>query len=162
MEIVVVLDQIRSMYNIGSFFRTCDGAGVSKLVLTGYTATPPRKEISKTALQAEEHVPWEHYETILEAIEALKKEGYTIVAVEKNDKSIDIRDFIRDTHTPHAIHHTRLACIFGNEKEGVHAEALEVADYVVHLPMYGHKESLNVAVSGGAFLYGLRCALPQE
>ena len=155
MEIVVVLDQIRSMYNVGSFFRTCDGAGVQKLVLTGYTATPPRKEISKTALQAEEHVPWVHYPTVLEAVHALRAEGYQIVAVEKTEESVDIRAFTRHSLTPHS----RLACIFGTETDGVHADALALADCVVHLPMLGHKGSLNVAVSGGAFLYALRlCA----
>lgn len=147
-----MLDQLRSMYNVGSFFRTCDGAGVKKLILTGYTATPPRKEISKTALQAEEHVAWEHFEDPIEAVKTLKIEGYSIVAVEKNENSVDIRDFLPTLSTE-----SRLACIFGNEKEGVHEAVLQMADHVVHLPMMGHKESLNVAVSGGAFLYTLRC-----
>ncbi|PIV90460.1 TrmH family RNA methyltransferase [Candidatus Gracilibacteria bacterium CG17_big_fil_post_rev_8_21_14_2_50_48_13] len=153
MEIVVVLDQLRSMYNVGSFFRTCDGAGVRELILTGYTATPPRKEISKTALSAEEHVPWRHFETIVEAMHHLRAEGYLLVAVEKNDASMDLRTFL-----PTLTKESRVACIFGNEKEGVHAEALALADAVVHLPMLGHKDSLNVAVSGGAFLYALRLA----
>lgn len=153
MEIVVVLDQLRSMYNVGSFFRTSDGVGAKKLVLTGYTATPPRKEISKTALQAEEHVVWEHYDDVMDAVTALRKEGYLIVAAEKTDDSLDIRDFL-----PQLPEDARVACVFGNEKEGVHEAVLAVADYVVHLPMLGHKGSLNVAVSGGAFLYALRLA----
>ena len=151
MEIVVVLDQLRSMYNVGSFFRTCDGAGVRELILTGYTATPPRKEISKTALSAEEHVPWRHVETAALAATQLQEAGYVIVAVEKNAESVDIRE-IGARIAPEA----KIACVFGNEKEGVSPEVLALADVVVHLPMWGHKESLNVAVSGGAFLYALR------
>lgn len=138
------------MYNVGSFFRTCDGAGVKKLVLTGYTATPPRKEISKTALHAEEHVPWEHCNLLEDAVVALQAEGYAIIAVEKNATSLDIRDWL-----PTLAADVKIACIFGNEVDGVSAEVLKHCDAVVHLPMLGHKESLNVAVSGGAFLYTL-------
>lgn len=151
MEIVVVLEKIRSMYNVGSFFRTCDGVGASRLILTGYTAIPPRKEISKTALHAEEHVPWEHYETGGDAVRSLKEAGYFVIAVEKSAESVDLRDFVA------APLPQKVACIFGNEVDGVSEDVLALADAVVHLPMLGHKESLNVAVAGGAFLYGLRC-----
>lgn len=141
-----MLDRIRSMYNVGSFFRTCDGAGIAKLILTGYTATPPRKEISKTALHADEHIPWEYYDTALHAVVELKQQGFTIVAIEKNDKS---RDF-RETDLTHC---EKVCFIFGNEVEGVDAQVLDQSDHTVHLPMLGIKESLNVAVSGGAILY---------
>lgn len=133
------------MYNVGSFFRTCDGAGVSKLILTGYTATPPRKEISKTALHADEHLPWEYYEDALEAVTLLKKEGFLIVSVEKNANS---RDF-REIH----LEGEKVCFIFGNEVDGVSEDILALSDHIVHLPMLGMKESLNVAVSGGAILY---------
>lgn len=147
----MVLDQLRSMYNVGSFFRTCDGAGVGELILTGYTATPPRKEISKTALSAEEHVSWRHVETAALAARELREAGFLIVAVEKTKDSMDIREFL-----PSLPKEAKVACVFGHEKEGVSPEVLALADAVVHLPMWGHKESLNVAVSGGAFLYALR------
>lgn len=142
----MLLEKIRSMYNVGSFFRTCDGAGVSKLILTGYTACPPRKEISKTALQADELVPWEHVENAFEAVVALKKQGYFIVAVEKNTQSQDFRHVNLQEKE-------QVCFIFGNEVEGVSSEILEISDEIIHLPMLGGKESLNVAVSGGAILY---------
>lgn len=142
----VLLDKIRSMYNVGSFFRTSDGAGISKLILTGYTATPPRKEISKTALHADEHIPWEHFENVMDAVLALKQEGFTIVSIEKNDNSTDFREI--------ELGHLEKVCfVFGNEVEGVAKEVLDQSDYIIHLPMLGIKESLNVAVSGGAILY---------
>ncbi|MFN7160124.1 MAG: TrmH family RNA methyltransferase [Candidatus Gracilibacteria bacterium] len=146
MKKYVLLDKIRSMYNVGSFFRTCDGAGISKLILTGYTATPPRKEISKTALHADEHIPWQHYENAMDAVLELKKEGFIIVSVEKNNISKDFRE--TDLHT-----YEKICFIFGNEVEGVASGILEISDHIIHLPMLGIKESLNVAVSGGAILY---------
>lgn len=134
------------MYNVGSFFRTCDGAGISKLILTGYTATPPRKEISKTALHADEHLPWEHFADPMDAVRTLKNDGFTIIAVEKNEMSKDFREVTLASHE-------KVCFIFGNEVDGVGDEILEQSDFVVHLPMLGIKESLNVAVSGGAILY---------
>lgn len=148
MEIVIVLDRIRSMYNVGSFFRTCDGAGVKNIIITGYTATPPRKEISKTALHADEVVPWEYVKDPVDAVQALKRQGYDIIAIEKNASSEDIRTF---NPSPDA----KLCLIFGNEVEGVTEELLQEADRTIHLPMLGVKESLNVAVSAGAVLYRL-------
>lgn len=146
MTTYVLLDNIRSMYNVGSFFRTCDGAGVQKLILTGYTATPPRKEISKTALHADEHVAWEHYPTVEEAVNALQQEGFTIIAIEKNEESKDFRRVDLSQYE-------KKCFIFGNEVEGVKKEILQISNEIIHLPMLGMKESLNVAVSGGAILY---------
>lgn len=146
MTTYVLLDNIRSMYNVGSFFRTCDGAGVQKLILTGYTATPPRKEISKTALHADEHVAWEHYTSVEEAIQVLREEGFAIIAIEKNEQSQDFR-------TVDLSKYEKKCFIFGNEVEGVKQEILAISNEIVHLPMLGIKESLNVAVSGGAILY---------
>lgn len=146
MRVRVMLDRIRSMYNVGSFFRTCDGAGVAALYLTGYTAHPPRKEISKTALGAEETVPWEHGSDPLPLITRLKSEGVQIIAVEKTDTSVDFREVQLAPDQD-------VCFVFGNEKDGVSQEILEHADLVMHLPMLGHKGSLNVAVAGGAVLY---------
>ena len=134
------------MYNVGSTFRTCDGAGVAKLILTGYTATPPRKEISKTALHADEVVPWEHFDDPLVAIHDLKSQGFRIVAIEKNVESIPLKEF---SYTQD----DKICFIFGNEVEGVSSKVLAEADVVCHLPMLGLKESLNVAVCVGAVLY---------
>lgn len=146
MVITVLLDKIRSMYNVGSAFRTCDGAGVSKLILTGYTATPPRKEISKTALHADEVVAWEHFEDPLDAIAQLKADGFRIVAIEKNAHSIPLKSL-------EYTEESKVCFVFGNEVEGVSEGVLAEADMICHLPMLGIKESLNVAVCVGAVLY---------
>lgn len=146
MKTIVLLDRIRSMYNVGSFFRTCDGAGVAKLYLTGYTAFPPRSQITKTALGAEETVPWEYDEDVMKVIEKLKNDGVIIVSVEKNERSVDFS-------TVHFKEDDTVCFIFGNEVEGVSEEIQEVSDFIIHLPMRGEKASLNVAVSGGAILY---------
>lgn len=146
MKTFVLLDRIRSMYNVGSFFRTCDGVGVVKLYLTGYTAYPPRPQISKTALGAEEVVPWEYCEDVMKIIEKLKNEGVIIVSVEKNEKS-------KDFSTVNFKEDDTVCFIFGNEVEGVSEEIQEISDFIIHLPMRGEKASLNVAVSGGAVLY---------
>ncbi len=143
---VLLLDRIRSMHNVGSIFRTCDGAGVSKLVITGYTATPPRKEISKTALDADQVVPWEYISDPLEAISRLRDEGYTIVAVEKNASSKDMREVS-------FLEKENVCFILGNEVDGVSDMILDVVDHTIHLPMLGLKESLNVSVCAGALLY---------
>ncbi len=134
------------MYNVGSTFRTCDGAGVSKLILTGYTATPPRKEISKTALHADEVVPWEHYDDAMTAIAFLKSQGFRIISIEKNAESIPLR-------TLEYTDDDKLCFVFGNEVEGVSQDVLDASDAVCHMPMLGMKESLNVAVCVGAVLY---------
>ena len=146
LPVVVVLDRIRSVYNVGSFFRTCDGAGVRKLYLCGYTGFPPHKGIAKTALGAEQQVPWEHRASAAELVDELSSAGYQIVAAETASASVDLYGW-----TPRFP-----ACIvFGNEVDGVAPEILERADACVSLPMTGVKDSLNVAVAGGAFLYEL-------
>ncbi len=142
----VLLHNIRSMHNVGSVFRTSDGAGVSKIYLTGYTPCPPRKEIYKTALGAEEVIPWEYHPDPLPLLKRLKKEGIEVVALEKNQNSKNIQDF----HSNHSV-----CMILGNEIEGVNEELLQLSDVVLHIPMHGKKESLNVSVAFGVGIYSL-------
>lgn len=147
---VLILDNIRSLHNVGSLFRTADATGVGKLYLVGVTPNPidrfgrVQKEIAKTALGAELEIPWEHVDSILELIEKLKKENYIIVALEQDEKSVDYKEIPKDKN---------IALILGAEVEGVSKEALTNSDYILELPMKGHKESLNVSVAGGVALY---------
>ncbi|MBT3834860.1 RNA methyltransferase [Candidatus Peribacteria bacterium] len=147
MNIYVIAHNIRSLWNVGSIFRTCDGFGVKKLFLTGYTGRPPRKEITKTALGADEFVAWEHVDEPMRVIEDLKKEGVQIVSLEQTDSSIEISDF--EPKFP-------LCLILGSEIAGVRDDLLESSDAVVEIPMLGQKESFNVAVSTGIALNELR------
>ena len=145
-EVYVLAHNIRSLHNIGSFFRTSDGAGVSKIYLTGYCGCPPRKEITKTAIGAEEWIPWEHHKNPIPVIKKLKKEGVQIISLERNDKSVDIKTF--KPKYP--------AClIVGNEIDGVGDDLLNLSDAVVEIPMNGKKESLNVSVAFGIAVYNL-------
>lgn len=146
-EIVLVAHNIRSLHNVGSLFRTCDGAGVQKIYLTGFSGYPPRKEISKTALGAEESVAWEQSWEIEPVLSQLQAEGYTLVAVEQDANSLLYDD---------AQYPARLAVILGNEVWGLEPEVLEKCAFTIHIPMYGEKASLNVAVCGGVVLYGIQ------
>ena len=145
-EVYVLAHNIRSMHNIGSIFRTSDGAGVSKVYLSGYSATPPRKEISKTALGAEEIIPWEFYKDPVSLVKKLKKDKVQIIALERTEGGKDIFKF-----------KPKYPCllIVGNEIEGVPAELLELADKKLEIPMRGMKESLNVSVAFGIAVYAL-------
>lgn len=140
----IILENIRSLNNVGAIIRTADGAGFDRVVCVGYTPTPPRKEISKTALGAENWVPWEYYENIEDAIETYKKLWCTIVVMEKNDDSTDIFT-LRKIDS--------VALIMGNELEWVSKSAQKLADHISHLPMLWKKESLNVAVAAGIGMY---------
>ncbi len=140
----ILLENIRSLNNVWAIFRTADAAWYDRVVLVGYTPTPPRKEISKTALGAETWVPWEYYTTITEAIDHYKSAWCTIIALEKNTVSHDIGEY-----TPTK----NIAVIVGNELEWVTEEAQKKADVIYHLPMHGKKESLNVAVAAGIAMY---------
>ncbi len=139
-----IAENIRSLYNVGSLFRTCDGAGVERLYLCGYTGYPPRKEISKTALGSEESVSWERHEDAPALTRSLKGKGVTLVCLEHTEKS---RPF-REVECPFP-----LAFILGNEVDGVSPVLQNEADIHVHIPMYGIKESLNVSVAAGIILY---------
>ncbi len=141
---VLLAHNIRSLWNIGSFFRTADAFGVSHIHLTGYTAAPPRDEITKTALGAEEWIPWSKEEDPLEVIKKRRKEGFEIVALEIAAGSIPLSSFIP----------TKPVClIVGHEVTGVPQELLAAADCSVSIPMSGRKESLNVSVAVGVALY---------
>lgn len=143
-QFVAVLDNIRSLHNVGSLFRTADGAGVEKLYLCGMTGTPPRPEIRKAALGAEETVAWEYFATTREALQQLRGQGYQLVAVERAESSLDFRE---------AHYHFPLALVVGHEFEGIAPEILAECDLIVSLPMHGSKHSLNVAVAFGIAAY---------
>jgi len=146
--IVVVLDHIRSSNNVGSVFRTSDALLVRKICLCGITATPPDKEIHKTALGAEDSVEWEHFQTTEEAVEILRKEGYTIIAIEQVEGSIPLQEYLP---APDA----KLALIFGNEVKGVQQQIVNLCDQTIEIPQYGTKHSFNISVSAGIVLWDL-------
>lgn len=141
-EIVLILEDVRSLWNVGAMFRTADALGVSKLYLCGFTGRPPRKEISKVALRAEGWIPWEARGAAWEVARELGERGYKIVALEQTKNSIPISEFV-------AGRGVKIALIVGNEVRGVSKNTLEAADAIVHIPMVGRKESLNVAVAAG-------------
>jgi tRNA G18 (ribose-2'-O)-methylase SpoU len=142
----VLLDNVRSMYNVGAFFRAADGVGLQKLCLGGITAHPPKNAITKTALGAEETVPWEHDWNAVVMAERLRSSGFEIAAIETGAHAIDLFEW--EPKFP--------VCVaFGNEVEGLHPELLQMADTHVRIPMLGRKNSLNVATAGGIVLYEL-------
>ena len=145
-EIYVIAQNIRSLYNVGSIFRTCDAFDVNKLYLCGYTGYPPRKEISKTALGAEKNVVWQHNWRTVDLIQKLKNERVDLVALELTQNSKPLKDY--KPKFP-------LALIIGNEKTGVSPKILQLADKKIFIPMQGIKESLNVSVAFGIALYRL-------
>ena len=143
---VVLLDNVRSMYNVGAFFRAADGVGLEKLCLCGITAHPPKNAISKTALGAELTVPWEHDWDALHMAEGLRRSGFELAAIETSPEAIDLFEW--QPRFP--------VCVaFGNEVEGLRPELLAMADAHVRIPMLGQKNSLNVATAGGVVLYEL-------
>lgn len=143
--ITVILDNLRSAYNVGSIFRTCECAGIQKLILCGITPCPPHKEIEKTALGTTKTLPWEYELSVLSTIEKLKKQGYTVASLEITDKSIPISE-VRKEHFP-------LGLIIGNEVYGVSEVVLSASDLVLEIPLYGKKESLNASVAVGVALF---------
>lgn len=145
--IYALLDNVRSLYNVGSIFRTSDGARVSKLYLCGHTPHPPRKEIDKTALGATATVPWEYCKDPLSAVQELKTHGVRICVVEHTDRSVHYYA-IRKNDFP-------LCIVVGNEITGVSAQLIEAADFAIEIPMYGMKQSLNVAVAYGIVAFEL-------
>ena len=139
---VLILDNVRSLHNVGSAFRTADAFAAEKVYLCGITGTPPNREIQKTALGATESVLWEYHEKIQELLEHLRAQGYIIVSVEQTDESILMQNFETDTEKKYAF-------IFGNEVFGVSPEAIKLSDVSVEIPQFGTKHSLNVSVSLG-------------
>lgn len=144
--VVVVLDNIRSMHNIGSVFRTSDAFRIEKIYLCGITAKPPHKEIRKTALGATESVNWEYVEDTIELISKLKKENYRMIAVEQTENSKSLVDFELKVDEKYAV-------IFGNEVDGVQQEVVNLSDYCIEIPQEGTKHSLNVSVCAGIVLW---------
>ena len=157
MKIIVILNDIRSSENVGSIFRTADAAGISKIILAGYTPAPidrfgrENRGLAKAALGAEKFVEWEKVETLREAIKNMKNfSDFKIIAIEQDKKAIDYKE-IRIDKTKNA------ALVFGNEVDGLSKEDLKLCDLIAQIPMYGKKESINVAVSAGIVLYSLIC-----
>lgn len=146
--LIIVLDDIRSLHNIGSVFRTSDAFLVEKIILCGITATPPNKEIHKTALGATETVAWEHHENVLEVIENLKKENVITMAIEQVESSVFLQDFKVKKNQKYAL-------VFGNEVYGVAQEAVAICDGCIEIPQLGTKHSLNIAVSAGIVVWDL-------
>jgi tRNA G18 (ribose-2'-O)-methylase SpoU len=146
--ITVVLDNIRSCNNIGSVFRTSDALLIENVVLCGITATPPNKDIHKTALDAEKSVPWEYSEETEMAVKKLKETGYRVFAVEQVENSISLPDF-----TPKK--DQKLALVFGNEVKGVQQSVVDLCDGAIEIPQYGTKHSFNISVSAGIVLWDL-------
>ncbi len=144
--VVVVLDNIRSQHNIGSVFRTADAFRIESIHLCGITATPPNREIQKTALGATESVNWKYYSTTMESLIELKKQGYSIIAIEQADESKPINEF-----KPQIIN--KMALVFGNEVYGVQDEVMSICDDCIEIPQYGTKHSLNVSVSAGIVIW---------
>lgn len=144
--LVVVLDNVRSMYNVGSLFRTCDAFSVEELILCGITACPPHKEITKTALGATESVDWRHYTETTEAVRSLKSQGYRVWAVEQVDTSVKLEDFI-------CLPDEKYAIVLGNEVFGVDDEVLALCDGAIEIPQNGTKHSLNVSIAGGIVMW---------
>lgn len=144
--LVVVLDNIRSCNNIGSVFRTSDALLIEKIYLCGITATPPNKEIHKTALDAEKSVDWEYFEKTEEAVKKLQQEGYKVFAVEQVENSILLPDF-------HPKNNEKLALVFGNEVKGVQQKVINLCHGAIEIPQFGTKHSFNVSVSAGIVLW---------
>ncbi len=146
--LIVVLDNIRSCNNIGSVFRTCDALLVEKILLCGITATPPNKEIHKTALDAENSVGWKYYEKTENAIAELKNNGFKVYAIEQVENSILLPGF-------HPKQGEKIAVIFGNEVKGVQQKVVNICDGSIEIPQFGTKHSFNISVSAGIVLWDL-------
>ncbi|UUF16263.1 MULTISPECIES: RNA methyltransferase [Flavobacterium] len=146
--LILVLDDIRSLHNIGSVFRTADAFLIEKIILCGITATPPNKEIHKTALGATETVAWEHHENVLEVIQNLKKENVLTLAIEQVESAIFLQDFKVEKNQKYAL-------VFGNEVYGVSQEAVAICDGCIEIPQLGTKHSLNISVSAGIVVWDL-------
>lgn len=144
--VVVVLDNIRSLNNVGSAFRTSDAFLIDKLYLAGITGTPPHRDIQKTALGATESVEWEHVSQTIDLVNKLKTEGYTIISIEQADKSIMLDNFMPDKNQKYCL-------VFGNEVFGVDDEVISASDTVIEIPQFGTKHSLNISVSMGIVIW---------
>ncbi len=143
---VIVLDNVRSMSNVGSVFRSADAFLAERICLCGITGVPPHPEIRKTALGATESVAWKYYKKTAEAIMELKSEGYRIIGIEQTEGAIRLNDFLPEKDIKYAL-------VFGHEVNGVDQEIINICDHVVEIPQFGTKHSLNIAVSAGIVLW---------
>ena len=146
LPVVVILDEVRSMHNVGSIFRTSDGFAVEAIYLCGITGQPPHREIEKTALGATQSVDWKYFPKTLEAIAELKAQGYQIIAIEQASESIQLHEYQPKAGQKYAL-------IFGNEVNGVHEEVMQQIDACIEIPQFGTKHSFNVVVSAGIVLW---------
>lgn len=146
--IIIILDNIRSLHNIGAVFRTSDAFLIEKIYLCGITATPPNKEIHKTALGATETVDWEFASSTLEIVKKLKTQNINVLAIEQAEKAIMLNDFIPTTNQKYAL-------VFGNEVKGVQQEVVDICDDVIEIPQIGSKHSINISVAAGILIWDL-------
>lgn len=146
LPLTVVLDNVRSLHNVGSVFRTGDAFRVERIILCGITATPPSAEIHKTALGAEDVVPWHYYENTMDAVAMLKEQGYEVYSIEQCTGSIALQDFT-------ARESERYAVIMGNEVKGVQQQVVDACDGAIEIPQFGTKHSLNVSVTTGMVIW---------
>ena len=170
LPLIVVLDDVRSMYNIGSVFRTCDAFRVEAIYLCGITACPPHQEIHKTALGAEDSVAWRYFETAEQAVEQLHQDGYFVWSVEQCEGSVKLQnlphpqslpkggksDVIcapKNNENPSLREGHRVGVIFGNEVKGVHQEVIDMSDGCLEIPQFGTKHSMNVSVTAGIVIW---------
>ena len=146
LPLTVVLDNVRSLHNVGSVFRTSDAFRVEKIILCGITATPPNAEIHKTALGAEDVVEWQHFDMTYDAVTMLREQGYCIFSIEQCNGSIALQDFKASTEEKYAV-------ILGNEVKGVQQSVVDASDGAIEIPQFGTKHSLNVSVTAGMIIW---------
>lgn len=147
-SVKLLVHNIRSLHNVGSIFRSADAFGISEIILSGHSPVPPRPEINKTAIGAEEYVKWQYFEEGTEAIDQLKKDGYYLVGLEQTTKSTNLPDF-------EAKAHEKICIVLGSEVSGIDDELIPLMDEFVAIPQFGHKHSLNVSVAAGVILYAM-------
>lgn len=148
MSKIILLDSIRSMQNVGAIFRNCDGAGFEKVILTWHCPTPPRNDISKTALWAQNFIDWEYYQDPIDILRTLRRQGYTIYSVELDKKSIYYTELFQQNKD-------KVCLVLWNEIDWVRKEILDISDEIVMIPMRWKKESLNVSVAAGIVMYAV-------
>lgn len=152
LPLIIVLDNIRSLHNVGSVFRTSDAFRVERVMLCGITATPPQTEIHKTALGAEDVVEWQYFDDTMQAVEALREQGCSIYAIEQVENSIPLQHFAVEDGRTYAV-------ILGNEVKGVQQKVVDVCDGSIEIPQFGTKHSLNVSVTAGMVIWEMACKL---
>lgn len=146
LPLIIILDNVRSLHNVGSVFRSSDAFRVESIYLCGITATPPQAEIHKTALGAEDTVDWKYYEKTQDAVIKLKEEGVEVLAIEQVEGSIMLQNFVPQPNKKYAI-------VFGNEVKGVQQEVVDMCDNCIEIPQFGTKHSLNVSVTAGILIW---------